>query len=104
MTARALRWLPWAGRGLTASLAVILLAACTSEPLTPEERHALEMDTYCRGIAEDARTQHMAKREAGEVDEIGNNDPLWQEATAGSDPEVTFQAAYNACMEENKPQ
>ena len=85
-------------------LGLILLAACTSQPLTPEERRALEIDTYCRGIAEDERSKHLAKREQGQVDEIGKDDAVWEEATEGSDLSTKYQAAYSECMKKNQPE
>lgn len=86
-----------------ALLCLISLAACTAQPLTPEERLALELDTYCRGIAEDARSEHLAQREQSQVDEVGKDDELWEEATEGSDLASKYQAAYAKCMKENQP-
>jgi hypothetical protein len=59
-----------------ALLGLILLAACTSQPLSTEERRAMEIDTYCRGIAEDERAIHLAKREQSQMDEIGRGKTL----------------------------
>jgi hypothetical protein len=89
---------------LSTLLGLTLLAACTSPPLTPEERRALEIDTYCRGIAEDERSKHLAKREQSQTDEIGENDEVWEEATEGSDLSTHYQAAYSECMKENRPE
>ncbi len=89
---------------LSALLGLTLLAACTSQPLTPEERRALEIDTYCRGIAEDERSKHLAKREQSQTDEIGENDEMWEEATEGSDLSTQSQAASSECMKENRPE
>lgn len=44
-------------------LALILVAACSAQPLTHEQKLALELETYCRGIAEDERSKHLAQRE-----------------------------------------
>ncbi len=93
-----------ASLGFSAVLALILVTACSTQPLTPEEKRAMEIDTYCRGIAEDERSNVLAQREQGQVDEIGNNDELWEDATEGSDLSSQYQAAYEKCMKENQPQ
>ena len=64
----------------------------------------MEIDTYCRGIAEDELLKHLAEREQSQMDEIGNDDELWQEATEGSDLSSRYQAAYPKCMMENQPE
>ena len=89
---------------LSALLGLILLAACTSQPLSPEERRAMELNTYCRGIAEDERSKHLAKKEQGQMDEIGKDDEMWEEATEGSNLSTKYQAAYSKCMKENQPE
>ncbi len=95
---------PFASPHLSTLLGLILLAACTSQPLTPEERRAMEIDTYCRGIAEDERSKLLAKREQGQMDEIGKDDAVWEEATEGSDLSTKYQAAYSECMKKNQPE
>ena len=95
---------PFASPYLSALLGLILLAACTSQPLSPEERQAMEIETYCRGIAEDARSKHLAKREQSQVDEIGKDDQMWEEMTEGSDLSTKYQAAYSECMKKNQPE
>ena len=64
----------------------------------------MELETYCRGIAEDERSKHLAQRELSQVDEIGNNDELWQGATQGSGLSGKYQAAYAKCMNDNQPE
>jgi hypothetical protein len=36
----------------------------------------MEIDTYCRAIAEDERSIHLAKREQSQMDEIGRGKTL----------------------------
>ncbi len=93
-----------ASLGSPAVFALVLVAACSAQPLTPEERRSLELETYCRGIAEDERSKLLAQREQSQVDEIGNNDELWQGATQGSGLSGKYQAAYAKCMKENQPE
>ena len=93
-----------ASRKSPLALALILVAACSGQPLSPEEKQTLELETYCRGIAEDARSQRLAQREQSEVDEIGSNDQLWEDATEGSELSGRYQAAYAECMKENQPE
>ncbi len=95
---------PFAGHHLSALLGLILLAACSSQPLSPEERRAMEIDTYCRGIAEDEVSKHLAKREQSQIDEIGKNDELWEETTQANDLSAKHQAAYSECMKKNQPE
>jgi len=38
------------------------------------------------------------------MDEIGENDEVWEEATEGSDLSTQYQAAYSECMKENRPE
>lgn len=85
-------------------LALILVAACSAQPLTHEEKLALELETYCRGIAEDERSKHLAQREQSQVDQVGENDQLWEQTTEGSDLSNKYQTAYAKCMKENQPE
>ncbi len=64
----------------------------------------MELETYCRGIADDARENDLAQREQSQVDEIGNSDELWEDATEGSGLSGKYQAAYAECMKENQPE
>lgn len=85
-------------------LALVLEAACSAQPLTHEEKLALELETYCQGIAEDERSKHLAQREQSQIDQVGENDQLWEDATEGSDLSGKYQAAYTECMKENQPE
>jgi len=38
------------------------------------------------------------------MDEIGENDEMWEEATEGSDLSTQSRAAYSECMKENRPE
>lgn len=72
---------------------------CKSRP----DRHGQETEGG-RGIAEVERSKHLAQREQSQVDEIGENDELWEQTTEGSDLSNKYQAAYAKCMKENQPE
>jgi hypothetical protein len=83
---------------------LFLLAACGSPPLTPEEQRAMELESYCRGQAEDEASKHMAQKEQSEVDNVGESDQGWEDATAGSDQASKSEAAFAECMRKNAPE
>lgn len=80
-----------------------LLAACASQPLSPEEKRAREIETYCRTVADAARSDQLSQG-GGQIDEIGKDDEVWQELSEGSSNATKFQAAYAECMDKNQPE
>jgi hypothetical protein len=64
----------------------------------------MEIDTYCRSIAEDERAKHLGKREQSQMDKIGKDNETWEGATEGSELSTKYQAAYSKCMKENQPE
>ena len=80
-----------------------LLAACVSEPISPEEQRAREIETYCRTVADAARTDQSSQG-GGQLDEIGKDDDVWQDLTAGSSGATRSQAAFAECMNQNQPE
>lgn len=80
-----------------------LLAACASQSLSPEEQRAREIETYCRTVADAARSDQSSQG-GGQIDEIGKDDEVWDELTESSSKATKFQAAYAECMNENKPE
>lgn len=80
-----------------------LLAACASQPLSPEEQRAREIETYCRTVADAARTDQSSEG-GGQIDEIGKDDEIWQDLTEGSSGSTRYQAAYAECMNTNQPE
>jgi len=89
---------------LAALVGLLVLAACSSQPLTPEERRAMELESYCRGQAEDEASKHLAQKEQSEVDNVGEADQGWEDATAGSDQASKSEAAFAECMRKNAPE
>lgn len=84
-------------------LGVLLLAACASQQLSPEERRAMELQTYCDGRAKDASAKHVTQEEQGQMDEVGKDEQTWEDATEGSGPAKSYDAAYTECMKKNAP-
>lgn len=84
-----------------AVLSLLLLAACSSQPLTPEVRRAMELETYCRGLTEDAASKHVAQEEQSQIDNVGEADQDWEGATEGSDRASKSEAAFAECMRKN---
>ena len=78
-----------------------LLAACSGPALSPEEQRAREIETYCRAVA-DAERSNQASQGAGQIDEIGEDDEVWEEAIEGGDDSARYQAAYAECMKKNQ--
>ena len=86
---------------LAAIFGLLLLSACSSQPLTPEERRAMELETYCRGLAEDEASKHAAQKEQGQMDEVGEADQGWEDSTEGSAMAAKSEAAFAECMRKN---
>jgi len=89
--------------GLPALLALMSLAACAGQPPSPEERRAMELETYCRSLAEDESSQRGAQRDEGQLDSIGEDDQTWEETAEGREFATKAEAAYAECMKKNAP-
>lgn len=84
---------------------LLLLAACGgSQPLTPEERRAMELETYCRGLAEDEASKHVAQQQQGQMDNVGEADQGREDSTEGSNMASKSEAAFGECMRKNAPE
>ena len=92
---------PGTGLPLSLLLGLCLLAACSAPALSPEEQRAREIETYCRTVA-DAERANQGSQGAGQMDEIGGNDEVWEEPTEGSEDSASYQAAYAECMKKNQ--
>jgi len=88
---------------LASLVALLLLGACSSQPLTPEERRTMELETYCRGLAEDEASKHLADQEQGQMDKVGEADQGWEDSTEGSGLAAKSEAAFAECMRKNAP-
>ena len=82
---------------------LLVLAGCSGQPLSPDEERAMELETYCRGLAEDARSKHLAAQEQGQMDEIGENDQTWEKSAEGGHLGTKYEAVYSQCMKKNAP-
>jgi hypothetical protein len=89
--------------GLAALLALTVLAACAGQPPSPEERRAMELETYCRSLAEDETAKGATERDDGQVDSIGEDDQTWEETAEGGGFATKAEAAYAECMKKNAP-
>lgn len=92
---------PGASLPLSLLFGLCLSAACSGPPLSPEEQRAREIETYCRTVA-DAERSNQASQGAGQIDEIGEDDEVWEAAVEGSDDQAKYQAAYAECMKKNQ--
>ncbi len=90
-----------AGRPLSLLLGLCLIAACSAPALSPEEQRAREIETYCRTVA-DAERSDQESPGAGQMDEVGGDDELWQESIEGNEEATKYQAAFAECMKENQ--
>lgn len=78
---------------------IVLLAACATEPLTPEELQARQAKQYCSGVAEGGRISAEAQLGRGQSGSLRSDDELWQELTHAGELKAEYDKAYLACME-----
>jgi hypothetical protein len=90
-----------AGRPLSLTLGLCLVAACSAPALSPEEQRAREIETHCRAVADIERT-NQASQGGEQIDEIDRDDAVWEQAPEGSEASARYQAAYAECMKKTQ--